>query len=126
MTDANCGERFVREIRMRGIKRIVFLLHGERGVISFSIATGWQLYGPADAALYPVQHGVDYHSPVETELGTKVPSCTWLDGKPCWCDGSGMVGEDVFKALAKSEDAMWAELESCYELWLQPEGENKS
>lgn len=58
--------------------------------------------------------GVDYHSPTpfyEFQTHPTVDSCEWLDGKPCYSDGSALAGDELFQTLIEQgSDAVWAEL----------------
>lgn len=110
--------------------RIVFILRGDLGAITFIISTGWEVstgrYGLAprtrDKDLYPSSHGVDYHAKFKTECGYHNESCDWMDGDECWGDGSGLAGGRVLRRLIEEgESAVWSELEDFYRFWLEAE-----
>jgi hypothetical protein len=65
----------------------------------------------------PLPADVGYHSPVpmyeDQEPITK--ECEYLDGKPCYYDGSGLRADEVFDILAtEGSDGVWRELEAFY------------
>jgi len=103
-----------------------FLLKGERGVVQFLIYTNWHLphvtkdferrdLGPS--AWQPMAADVGYHSPVpmDEEQEPITEHCEYLDGKPCYYDGSGLYAEDVFQDMLREGDiAIWRHLEKYY------------
>jgi len=96
-------------------------LKGQRGAVQFVLFTGWQLphirdefKGRADRAL-PADIG--YHSPVPMYEGqTKLTeACEYLDGRPCYYDGSGLAADRFFDVMTQEGDAgVWRELERYY------------
>ena len=109
-----------------GAVRICFVLKGELGAVQFLIGTDWYL--PEDqkrvAAMphlswhetQPMGWDLGYHSPVPQydEQGT-MGACEYLDGKPCYYDGSTLNAEPVRdKFLAGGDDAVWDELGQLY------------
>jgi hypothetical protein len=51
---------------------------------------------------------------IRTETGTFTP-CEYLDGAPCYYDGSGLQAETVLQMLIeKGGEAVWEYMESCY------------
>ena len=105
---------------------LVFGLKGEAGAVQFVIYTNWYLPHVADelehkgnAALFfkPMPADVGYHSPKPTYEGQtqSAEACEWLDGKPCYYDGSGMHAEELFTLMvAEGHEAMWKHLEEYY------------
>lgn len=60
---------------------------------------------------------VSYHSPAPLcDWQTKPrPDCPYLDGRPCYHDGSALAGEDVMEAFRTGgQDAVWRWLEAYY------------
>jgi hypothetical protein len=107
---------------------IKFLVKGKKGVIQFVIFTNWhlphvqkELEGKCHLDKYcflkPLPADVGYHSfvPMYDEQKPITDSCPYLDGKPCYYDGSGLWAEDVFKLMVREgHEAMWKELEKTY------------
>ena len=53
--------------------------------------------------------------PERTETGTFTP-CDYLDGAPCYYDGSGLNADRIYKILlTEGSDGVWRELEEYYE-----------
>ena len=107
-----------------------FMLYGDRGVIQFVIYTGWhlpevqvELDGRAPRKPFPyLSHqpmaaDLGYHSPVPMYEGQEVVSdnCEYLDGAPCYYDGSSLAADRVFDCLRREGDeGVWRELEATY------------
>ena len=114
-----------------------FVLKGPLGAVQFLLFTQWQLPHVAKEtyertvakALAGEDIGVDlrcfyapmpadrgYHSPVPLYEGQQPqPDCPYLDGKPCYYDGSGLQAEGVFEALVREgTEGVWKELEYYY------------
>lgn len=50
-----------------------------------------------------------------TSTNPKPTPCEWLDGKPCYYDGSGINAEPIFDVLLREgSDGVWRELEKYY------------
>ena len=110
-----------------------FVLKGERGAVQFLVYTNWHLphvmqelaakrHG-ADALLSfaPMGADVGYHSPSPQYEGQSLmsESCDYLDGKPCYYDGSGLAAETLLSRLiAEGDEAVWSTLEARYDEWL--------
>ncbi len=111
-----------------GSVRMLFVLKGDKGAITFSCSTG--MYLPQQVSEHgrepwnqwqPMGYGVWYCSPIPQEGQTPREDCEWLDGKPCYGDGSCMASDDVMDALLRDgEDGVWRELERFYKSWLDP------
>ena len=97
------------------------VLKGQRGAVQFLLYTGWQLPHVRDefkeraASVLPADVG--YHSPVPMYEGQAeiAESCEYLDGRPCYYDGSSLAAERFFDVLTHEGDAgVWRELERYY------------
>ena len=88
---------------------IRFVLKGEHGAVQFCINMKW--------GGRPTGFDVGYHSykPMYSEQ-TAMGNCCYLDGKPCYYDGSSLRAEDwVDDVLIKKGAAgIWAKLEEEY------------
>lgn len=106
---------------------MTFYLKGELGTIQFVVYTNWQLphvqkesLSKCDGSychLKPMATDIGYHSPVPQYEGQTLQSksCSALDGKPCYYDGSSLNAEPIFeKLLSGGDDAVWAEMEEWY------------
>jgi len=108
---------------------IVFSLKGKKGAVTFTIFTNWELphvQKEMDALPlgdFPYLHhkpmpaDLGYHSrkPMYDEHHITRDSCEWLDGKPCYYDGSTLNAEPIFEVLLKEgSDGVWRELEQYY------------
>lgn len=97
-----------------------FLLKGERGVVQFVIYTGWYLpqnHPATHPEHFPMAADIGYHSYVPLYEGQKClnGSCRYLDGKPCYYDGSGLQAEDFLKVMiAEGGETMWKKMEEWY------------
>jgi len=89
----------------------------------------WYLQGPAGVVQFMLCFNhegvaepwdVGYHSPTETESGTRMVECDHFDGG-CWYDGTSLFAEEVWaQAVVRGDDAIWSALEDCYRDWLGP------
>ena len=103
---------------------IRFVLKGREGAVHFLIYTNWQLPHVIQEAkdkswpqsLYePMPADLGYHSlqPQQDQLRTE--NCPYLDGKPCYYDGSSLAADSVFDRLLQEGDAgVWDALENYY------------
>lgn len=105
---------------------IEFGVIGDKGAVSFSFGTG--IYTKAIREEFknkgrdfePMGYGVDYHSPIpirdwQEEGEPSCSKCGWLDGKPCYSDGSSLYADEVMEILiSDGEEKMWATLEEYY------------
>ena len=65
----------------------------------------------------PLPADLGFHSPKPVYKGQRRSSneCQYLDGKPCYYDGSGLNAKRVFGILVKKGgEAVWKELEDYY------------
>lgn len=107
-----------------------FILKGKKGATHFVLYTNWQLPHVTEEFLkegtrdlldikvkfVPLPADLGYHSPKPMFEGhTSMANCPYLDGKPCYYDGSGLRAEDVYEILLKKGSiGVWSELEKCY------------
>lgn len=103
-----------------------FILKGEKGAVQFVIYTNWHLPHVSkefekdkNASLFlkPLPADVGYHSYVPQYEGQEKISdnCPYLEGKPCYYDGSGLKAMTLFDLFVElGEEAMWSELEEFY------------
>jgi hypothetical protein len=100
------------------------LVKGEKGAIQFVIYTNWMLphvqkefEGKDSLFFLPMPADVGYHavSPQYEGQTTLTESCPYLDGKPCYYDGSGLRADKWFDVLVhKGSDEVWKMLEDEY------------
>ena len=107
------------------------VLKGELGATQFVLYTNWHLPHVTEELLHrpykdeldikvrflPLPADVGYHSPTPLYEGQAVCSdhCEYLDGKPCYYDGSGLFAEEVYKKLVEGgSDEVWKILEERY------------
>jgi len=101
-----------------------FVVRGEHGAVVFTLYTGWLPQSPSERA-WPWQQQPT--SPMPTDLGyhARAPqydgqeqsqeSCRFLDGAPCYYDGSGLNAHDAFHTLVNGgEDELWRFMEQYY------------
>lgn len=114
------------------------VLKGEKGAVQFGLSTGWLLpetvgseagqwdiHHRYDEALY--QRGSGKHYPMPFDLGyhSRVPryheqsaiteGCAYLDGEPCYYDGSSLNAWHPFEALLRGgSEGVWTYLEGYY------------
>jgi hypothetical protein len=102
-----------------------FVLRGPAGAVQFLLYTNWMLphvekdldskHG-SHSLCHPLPADLGYHSlrPMY-ESQEAQPGCPYLDGKPCYYDGSGLNAKRVYDVMvAEGGDAMWKELEAYY------------
>lgn len=102
---------------------IRMVLKGELGAMQFLLYTNWHLPHVADEFKAKGYHSevlpadVGYHSPKPMYDGQETvgDECEYLDGKPCYYDGSGLYAETAYKVLLEGgSDALWKFLEAEY------------
>ena len=114
---------------------LAFYLIGPKGAIQFVIYTNWYLPHVQDEMdNRPINSRLPFlgHKPIPADIGrhSHVPmyegetpmegECNIIGGT-CYYDGSGLQAEDVFKIMLEGgTDALWAEMERRYHLWLEP------
>ena len=105
-----------------------FVLKGKDGAVQFLLYSNWQLPHvtkefrkkmssenyfmfepmPADLGYHSIKPHYDGQESVTKE-------CTYLDGKPCFYDGSGLNAERVYETfLRQGLEGIWKELEDYY------------
>ena len=106
-----------------------FVLKKEKGAVQFLLFTNWHLphvQKELDSrtnlefphlSCHPDPADLGYHSP-EPKCGEEISStesCSYLNGKPCYYDGSGLAAERVYERLLREgSEGVWSELESYY------------
>ena len=109
-----------------------FVLKGELGAVQFVIYTNWhnenvqeEFLAKRDFSNYgqrrflPMPADVGFHSPkpmdYQDESDTSRDECPYLDGKPCYYDGSGLHADKVYWIMVnEGGEAMWDYLEEFY------------
>lgn len=103
------------------------VLKGELGAVHFVLYTGWNLphvteemrhkMSPNNHFLFePQPCDLGYHSPKPLyEDQYKHSNCPYLNGKDCYCDGSALNSNRIYKILLeKGCDGVWKALEEYY------------
>ena len=108
------------------------ILKGDKGAVHFIIYTNWHLPHVQnellskvnssekhliEATFLPMPADVGYHSPIPRYEGQSIisDSCEYLDGKPCYYDGSGLRAYEWFEILVEQGlDAIWKLLKDEY------------
>ena len=109
---------------------LLMVLKGEKGAVQFLLFTNWHLphvtnetlkkyNSPGDIGRFftPIPADLGYHSPEPRYEGQSqaTKSCEWLDGRPCYYDGSGLNAEEVYDILLKEgSKGVWKFLEDYY------------
>lgn len=116
-----------------GAMRCFMVLKGDKGAVHFIFSTGiyqdhvrketLQKYAGdvemLDTLTAPMGYDVGYHSyeptsDYEKENGPR-DGCDWLDGKPCYGDGSAMRGDQWMNIfIEEGSDKIWEMLEEYY------------
>jgi hypothetical protein len=96
---------------------IRFLLRGPKGVAQFVMNAGWipgeKGISPRLADYFPSGSDLGYHAHVPQYDGAMEgrSECPYLDGKPCFYDGSGLQAEPVLTDfIQRGEVAVWEAL----------------
>jgi hypothetical protein len=113
------------------------VLKGEEGAVQFALSTGWYLpetvgSEPGDWGIHSQyskalhSHAIGLLHPMPTDLGyhSRTPryeghlqsdECPYLDGAPCYYDGSTLNAWHPFEALIRGgHEGLWAYLENYY------------
>ena len=99
---------------------LVMVLKGKKGAVHFLLFTGWLLPENEKAGRThwePLPVDVGYHALAPQWSGQEVGEgkCEYLDGRPCYCEGSGLAAQRMFEVLLREgSDGVWRELEVCY------------
>ena len=103
-----------------------FTLKGPNGATQFLVYTNWKLKGNRHPwnkevkafIMEPTGADVGYHalSPQYEGQEPISESCEYLDGKPCYYDGSSLMAVELFdEFIEKGEDVVWNKLKESYE-----------
>lgn len=103
-----------------------FVLKGKKGAVQFLLFTNWMLphvqkeqdgrHGD-HIFCHPMPADLGYHSYKPTYEGqvSITEKCSYLDGQPCYYDGSGLNAERIYQVLLQEGDkGVWHELEEYY------------
>lgn len=104
------------------------VLKGEFGAVQFVLYTNWQLphvqeefrakMQPDKYCLFeplPADLGYHSHKPMYEGQEPLQKECEYLNGKPCYYDGSGLNAQRIYTTLLeKGSDGVWKELEDYY------------
>lgn len=106
---------------------LCFVLKGPLGATQFIVYTDWFLPHVQEESsrrsfrfdrIQPQVADVGYHSPKPMYDGQTVihGECPYLDGRPCYYDGSGLRADEWVRdiLLPKGSDGVWAALEEDY------------
>jgi hypothetical protein len=104
--------------------RCFMVLKGKKGAVSFCFGTGMYLpklytqrvFSTSKLPRY-MAYSVDYHAHKKQWKGQEISQtkCDWLDGKPCYADGSCLRADGFITALIeKGSKAVWKMLEADY------------
>ena len=106
--------------------KVFFILKGKKGAVTFLFSMSNKNCGeesPPDQMKGLFGMGVDYHSAVPVDSWQKEnkedaivkESCEFLDGKPCYMDGSSLLADEYLRVMKKSgSDRVWELLEDFY------------
>lgn len=112
---------------------IRFLYKGDKGAIQFLVYTHWlpmintgkeglDWWKPTyESHMEPMAADISYHSPVplrdwQKEEEPTMKECSFLEGKPCYSDGSTLNADRYFAILRNDgEEALWAAMEEYYQ-----------
>lgn len=110
------------------------VLKGEMGAVQFLLYTNWLLPHVTEERVRKLERADDvrmevrcFWTPMPADLGyhSKTPhyegqdaltkECEYLDGAPCYYDGSSTNAERIYEVLLhKGSDGVWRELEEYY------------
>lgn len=116
------------------------VLKGDLGAVQFVLYTNWHLkhvQEELDAkppfssryphiSCHPMPSDLGYHSPKPMYDGQNtMGKCEYLNGKPCYYDGSGLNAEKVYDVLLnEGSDGVWKYLENYYNETFKGESSN--
>jgi len=99
-----------------------FVLKGPDGAVQFLVFTGWHLRSVDGSTwqardMEPMAADLGYHSYMPTYHDQQnMGPCEYLNGEPCYYDGSSLNAEPVFeRMLTGGSDAVWKDLEEYYQ-----------
>ncbi len=100
------------------------ILQGKLGAVQFVLYTNWQLphvtaeQNNRKGHLFcqPLPADLGYHAPTPQHEGQpSQPNCPYLDGQPCYYDGSGLQAEAVYQTLlTEGSEGVWNVLKQKY------------
>lgn len=109
---------------------LLMVLKGDKGAVEFVVYTHWHLPHVQEELIHNVKDSLDvrcsfvpmpsnlgYHSKEKRYYDQEIASevCGYCDGKPCYCGGTSLGSEEVFKILVKEgSDGVWTFLEKYY------------
>lgn len=105
---------------------LIFIVRGPLGAVNWTLSTGWYVesarspshrFDRTDQKPWPIDLGYHSHKPADYQSATEPsqPSCTFLDGAPCWYDGTSLGAEDLLEGFLAGGDAwLWPKLEAIY------------
>ena len=117
------------------------VLKGDKGAVQFVLYTNWhlphvqdELIGKSvgedatylDMMFSPLPADLGYHSykPMYEGQYQATESCEYLEGKPCYYDGSSLNAKRVYEVLlTEGSDGVWRELEEYYDYTFNQENE---
>lgn len=111
LRDKDCG---VGAVTLR------MVLKGKEGAVQFVLYTGWYPKTAThipDSMCKPQPADLGYHSPSPRYDGQDViqEDCEYLNGKPCYYDGSGLNAYEAYDILLKKgSKGVWKFLEGYY------------
>lgn len=99
---------------------IRFILKGEHGAVQFHICTDWIMepkehYRWGERGALPAVVGYHWKTPLYEGQTLQTQECPFLDGEPCYYNGSGLEADAAMQALVLGgEPELRKYLESCY------------
>lgn len=102
----------------RNSARLRMTVAGPLGAVELMVLTGWTLDWKQHSGQSPMAESLGVHSPTphsDDDPGSYCEKCEYLDGRPCWVQGSGLRADEFFQTLVeKGSDALWEKLENEY------------
>lgn len=116
-----------------GSVRIKFVLKGEHGATHFMFSSGWYLphvrdelardlfrtptRQNLDTSFAPTGYDVGYHDTTPHYEGQEAQNdCPYLNGKPCYTDGSALASDVMLdKLIREGSEGVWRELREWYD-----------
>ena len=108
-----------------GSVQMRLVLKGPAGAVHFLLLTDWYLpdvrkeWDAKNYHSHAIPADVGYHSPIpmnEWQTEPTAANCDYLDGKPCYYDGSGLAADDAFKTLVEhGDEGIWEYLRRYYQ-----------